>query len=295
MRQHTQWLNTLPAFVLMLALLSGCFASGFMGNGSFQLTESYPDAESYQISGAFTYRAEDISAVYVYWRAGQVEVVESDDDVLHVRESGENLPEEITMRYLLDDGTLQIRFCASDKPVIGNSDDKYLTLEVPKGIDLSVQTTSATIRADALEQKNLLISAHSGSTKLGTVAAETVNLSSSSGAIHVESITTESLECSASSGSVNIQDVSTETASIQTSSGSVALGLTTVSQANIRTSSGKTTLRLPENGAAVSHTASSGKLHTALPYERKGDLYVFGKGESQITVIGSSGNLEIVK
>ena len=58
-----------------------------------------------------------------------------------------------------------------------------MRLEVPKGIDISVHTTSALLKADALEQDNILISAFSGRTELGTVTAENIDLSSSSGAI----------------------------------------------------------------------------------------------------------------
>ena len=71
------------------------------------------------------------------------------------------------------------------------------------------------------------------------------------------------------------------------------MSLSAISQQDIHTSSGKTVLRLPEGGAEVAYTASSGKFHTAKVFERKGDLYVFGSGESRIAVNSSSGNLEI--
>lgn len=82
-------------------------------------------------------------------------------------------------------------------------------------------------------------------------------------------------------------------ADFETSSGCVDLVLTAASQMDIRTSSGKTSLRLPEGGAEIAYTASIGKLYTEMTFERKGDLYGFGNGESKITVDSSSGNLEI--
>lgn len=171
--------------------------------------------------------------------------------------------------------------------------DKRLTVEVPKGIDLSIHTTSAPIKADTLEQNSILISAHSGRTELGAVNASSVDLSSSSGAIRADSIVTQALKCSTSSGSVRIDDLEAETADLNPSSGAVELAFSAISQLDVHTSSGKTVLHLPEGGAEVSYTASSGKLHTAEAFERKGDLYVFGSGESRITVNSSSGNLEI--
>lgn len=50
---------------------------------------------------------------------------------------------------------------------------------------------------------------------------------------------------------------------------------------------------LAEGGAVLSYTSGSGQLRTRTAYERKGDLYVFGRGESSLTVETSSGNLEI--
>lgn len=74
--------------------------------------ETYPNAEKYQ-TGAFTYNVADIKAVEVYWRSGEVEITESGDSELHVKESGGELSEDIAMHYLLDDGVLRIRFCKS--------------------------------------------------------------------------------------------------------------------------------------------------------------------------------------
>ena len=48
-----------------------------------------------------------------------------------------------------------------------------------------------------------------------------------------------------------------------------------------------------KGGAEVLYTSSSGKLLTDRAYDRKGDLYVFGEGVSNITVETTSGNLKI--
>ena len=102
------------------------------------------------------------------------------------------------------------RFCKSGAKIAVDATDKHLSLEVPKGIDISVHTTSALVKAGDLNQNSVLIAALSGSTKLGTVTAETVDLSSSSGSICAASLSAQSLKCSAASGSVNIGVVSAE-------------------------------------------------------------------------------------
>jgi DUF4097 and DUF4098 domain-containing protein YvlB len=303
------------AFLLICVfavMLSGCQVHISVGVNDNLTGEDYSNAEKYQ-TGAFTYNADDIKAVEVYWRSGEVEITESDDAKLHVKESGGELPEDTAMHYFLDDGVLRIRFCKSGAKIVVDAADKHLRLEVPKGIDLSVHTTAALVKADSLNQNNILIAALSGSTELGTVTADTIDLSSSSGSICADSLSAQSLKCSAASGSVNIGVVSvetlgcstssgnvtmdsvvSETANITTSSGSVDLTLAKVPSAEIHTSSGTVSLLLAGGGAEVLHTTNSGKLLTDRAYDRKGDLlYVFDEGASSITVETSSGNLKI--
>lgn len=276
----------------MAVLLSGCRFQLSFGIGSFVTGENYPNAEAYQ-TGSFTYEADQVKAIEIYWRSGEVVIAESDDAVLNVCESGGDLPEDTAMHYLLEEGTLKIRFCESGAMINVESNDKHLTLEVPKGIDLSVHTTSASVKADTLEQNSILISAHSGKTELGTAEAESISLSSSSGTIRADRISAQTLKCDTSSGSVQIKDLEADMTDIETTSGRVDLTLTSAPDVKIDTSSGNTSLHLPENGAEIAYTAKSGKLHTKKPFEQKGDLYVFGKGESRITAHSSSGNLEI--
>lgn len=296
---------------LAIAMLSGCEFRISINTKDTLTGETYPHAEQYG-SGAVTYRADDITAVEVYWRSGEVEITESDRSELQVRESGGALPEDTAMHYLLEDGVLRIRFCQSGAKIQVNAADKHLSLEVPKGIELSIHTTSAPVSAENLNQNSILIAALSGQTELGTVMADTVDLSSSSGSIRADRVSAQSLQCSASSGAVDLGSVSaktldcgtssgavtmgsviSETANITASSGSVNLTLTEVPSAEICTSSGAVNLTLAKGGAEVLYTTASGKLHTARTYDRKGDLYVFDEGASHITVETSSGNLNI--
>ena len=281
----------LAVLALTAGMLSGCGFRPSLGIGSFVTGESYPNEAAYQ-TGAFTYQADDVQSVEIYWRSGRVELVESDKAQLSVRESGGELSEDAAMHYLLEDGTLKIRFCASNVRLRVHSNDKHLTVEVPKGADLSVHTTSVGVKADTLEQNSILISAHSGRTELGTVNAESVWLSSSSGSIRAGSLSARTLKGNTSSGSVRIDDLEADAADLETSSG-VDLGLSAVSQLDVHTTSGRTVLRLAEGGGTVAYTAGSGKLRTEQVFEQRGDLYVFGGGESRITVDSSSGNLEI--
>ena len=292
MKTCNKLITLLLVLTLAAILFSGCELHISFGIGGYVTGESYSNAEAYQ-TGAFTYEADEVKSIEIYWRSGEVELIESDEAELSARESGGELPEEAAMHYLLEDGTLRIRFCESGAKLQVHSNDKRLTIEIPKGIDLSVHTTSSPIKADALHQNSILISAHSGRTELGSAEAKSIDLSSSSGSIRAESISAQTLKCSTSSGSVQINALAAERVDVETSSGSVDLTFTAAVQADIRTSSGRTSLRLPEGGAEIAYSASSGTLHAAGNFEQNGDLYVFGRGESRITVKSSSGSLVI--
>ena len=277
------------AFAVML---SGCQIPISIGANDNLTGEDYPNAEKYQ-TGAFTYNADDIKAVEVYWRSGEVETMESEDAKLHVKESGGELPEDTAMHYFLDNGVLRIRFCKSGAKIVVNAAAKHLSLEIPKGINLSIHTTSALVKADNLNQNSVLIAALSGSTELGIVTADTIDLSSNSGSICAGSISAQSFNCSAASGTVDIGAVSTQALECITSSGSVTIGSMATETSKIATSSGNVNLTLGNGGAEVLYTSSSGKLLTDRAYDRKVDLYVFGEGVSNITVETTSGNLKI--
>ena len=90
-----------------------------------------------------------------------------------------------------------------------------------------------------------------------------------------------------------MDSVVSETANITTSSGIVELTLVKVPSAEIYTSSGTVNLLLANGGAEVLYTTNSGKLITDRVYDRKGDLYVFDKGASNVTIETSNGYLKI--
>ncbi|MGN0998557.1 MAG: DUF4097 family beta strand repeat-containing protein [Faecousia sp.] len=292
MKTIIKWTALALTLSLAAVLLSGCHVNLSIGIGDNLTGESYSNADAYRI-GAFTYEADAVKAVEIYWRSGKVTLVESDSAELSAWESGGELPEDTAMHYLLEDGVLKIRFCASGARIQVNSNDKRLTIQVPRGLKLSVHATSASVEADTLEQNTILISTRSGTTELGTVKAESIDLSSSSGSIRADDMTAQTVKCQSSSGTLRLRGLTAENVDLETSSGSVHLVLHAAQQVKIRTSSGSTNLALPESGAEIAFFSSSGKLRTAEAFERKGDLYVFGGGESKITVDSSSGNLNI--
>lgn len=273
--------------LLPAALLSGCSLLPGRITG-----EVYPDAQQYQC-GNFSYQADEVHTVRLHWRSGAVEIVESDKSELTVRESGDALSQEESMHYRIENGILDIYFCASGASLRLRPTDKHLALQVPQGISLSVSTTSAPVQTAALHQKDILLAAFSGGLQLGRVEAEQLDLSTSSGTIQAEHIAAQQLSCASTSGAVELA-AAAEEMKVTTSSSSVRLALTAPTDASIRTSSADVQLQLPDTGAQLAFSGSSGRLRTQLPFSRKGDLYVFGSGESAVTIDTASGGLEIL-
>lgn len=59
------------------ALLSGCHTGVPAETADHLIGEEYPDAGKYR-AGTFTYSADEVNAVEVYWRSGEVDIRESD-------------------------------------------------------------------------------------------------------------------------------------------------------------------------------------------------------------------------
>ena len=249
--------KTIGVSILLFAMIlsmSSCQVKTSLATNDVITGEEYPDAEKYQ-TGAFTYDPDNVNEVVIYWRSGEVEITESEDSMLCVEESGNELAEDTALHYFLDDGVLRIRFCKSGAKVVVDKLDKHLHIEIPRGIDVSIHTTSALVKACDLTQKNILVATLSGDTELSNAAADTVDLSSGFGSISADDISAENLRCSTSTGNVN--------------------------------------LGLAKDGAEVLFTTSSGNLLTDCAFDRNEDLYVFGDGEGNITVKTTSGNLKV--
>lgn len=78
---------------ILAAMLAGCRVNISVGSCSYITGEDYPDARKYK-TGAFTYASDAVKAVEVYWRSGEVALIESGASELSVSESGGELPED---------------------------------------------------------------------------------------------------------------------------------------------------------------------------------------------------------
>lgn len=294
--------------------LAGCGFHVNINAGNSITQDAYANSDQYT-AGDFTYSAADVTAIEVSWLTGKVTLVERDTAAISVSESGKNLEPDAQVQHWLENGTLHIRFCQPGCIDVDDK-DKQLTLELPKNITLTVQSTSADISADTLEQKSVTLSTVSGEIEAGALAAGEVDISSTSGRQSLGSVTADKanlstvsgellvgqatvrgeVSCSTTSGSIRFEGLEANAADMGTVSGAVELGVLRCPSTLVDTTSGKVSLTLPANtGASVEYSSTSGELRTALPWTAEGDLMVFGDGGYQICVGTVSGDLEIAE
>ena len=232
----------------------------------------YVGAETYT-AGNFTYAAADVRAVAVSWVGGSVTLAAGTGDVLHAAENG-TLTDAQQMRWRIKDGVLEIMYCASGYAGLFPPQSKQLTLEIPAGAAVTVDSVSASVRGTALTAGDIGLSTVSGSVSLTDTAAEKIRLGSVSGAVGGAGLT-----CDA--------------ANVETVSGSVRLGLSACGAADINTVSGSVRLSVPTAlGATFRYETVSGNLHCD-DYRVTGDRCIYGNGNCAVSVETVSGGFTL--
>ncbi|MBP3437154.1 MAG: DUF4097 family beta strand repeat protein [Clostridia bacterium] len=195
------------------------------------VTSIYANADQYQI-GAFEYNREDVKSITVVWYCGNIEVQTSEEEILSVSESGTGLPLNEQMHYWLkEDGTLIIRFWESGLRANVDENDKELTLQVPKEIDVSIITTTADVCLHQLSTSHLIVNTHSGDVEADSVVATGLDVTTTNGNVNIASLTTvENAVIATTSGDIAVDTLSVKNVSVSSTSGEIELGETVVQE-----------------------------------------------------------------
>lgn len=308
--------------VLVMALGFMSFAVGCGKNPySYVYNHVYENDSDYSV-GNFTYKAADIQKVNVNWAFGNVTVVEDDGEELTVSESNNNLTEEQKMRYLIVDGVLNIQFCKSGYSGDFKGIDKNLTVKIPKGIKVDIETLSANINlndANLLEldldassgkievknvtvQKELSAKSSSGQINIDKAEAESFDVESSSGKINISEVTAQKdIDLESLSGIIDVEDMIANTIEVESSSGKIIMHKANAPSIEIESTSGKITLEsITTTNAKLE--ASSGSIHadmldclSANITTSSGNVYLSlnGLGMSSLNYKTGSGKLHL--
>lgn len=234
--------------MLLLGFLPGCY---FNGTHYVQ----YDNFADYA-AGDFTYAAADITEVVLHWVDGSIVLAESDKAELSADESGSgSLSKKQQMQHRLNDGVLEIYYCASGYRGNIHAKDKYLLLELPAGVSLTVESVSAPIDAALLTSSELTINSVSGD--------------------------------------ISVEQLSTEQLSAETVSGKLDIEIIACREAKLSTVSGASEIKLPADGGTIRFTTTSGSLETQRAFQKQDNFYGFGPGDCKIIVESVSGNLHV--
>lgn len=270
--------TTAAAVVLIICMimLSGCV----IHTGGGLSTIKYDNADSYTIGSGRT--SDSIRNLEIDWISGNVEISYGKEDEIILEEtSKDEITDELTMRWLVEDGTLHIKFCKAGKINVNNC-DKTLKVTLPKNLKLEeaeIETVSADVKASELNVKDVNFESVSGSVEAGLYGVRSIDADSVSGDIEI------------------IAPEGPENVDIETTSGSVRMNLkNSAGDCEISTVSGKVTFLLPEKGNfTISYDTTSGDFDSDIEMAQKGSKYVAGKGSDRFTVDTTSGDLRIKK
>lgn len=309
----------LPSALILLCLLLSAVLSALTGCASSSAplcSDTYDRAEAYT-AGSFTYEATAVTAVRIRWYLGAIELTESPEGEarpLSVTESGRSLSEEEQLHHWLDGTVLHIQCFASGYSGVVSAAMKELSIEIPAGIDIQIEstaadvrfqthtlrraevsTTSGTIRARELTAERIHLSSVSGSIDCGALQADAVELETTSGHHTADRIlAADSFSASSVSGAVRLGSLSAPEAEVETTSGRVDLLLTDCPQLEVSTVSGAVAVTLPaDTGATLSYRTVSGVLNARGFVAEGAGRYLLGDGSLLLEVSSTSGPLTV--
>lgn len=201
----------------LCVLLSGC---GIVG----RFNEMF--GRKNYIVDTFEYSAADIDAVEIEWASGSVNIVESDAASLTVTETHSSLSEAQKMSCSIDGRTLKIKFCKSGYVGMFISKTKLLTVEIPRGVSVYAESSSAEIALEAERPADVELHTASGGITAGDFSTESVYINSASGGVSLGKVySAASIEVYTASGEISADALSAkENVYAESTSGSISVG-----------------------------------------------------------------------
>lgn len=271
---------------LVAVILSSLLVFSLVFDGSLSFigipgSYRYKNAEKYSSGDLDISDYKDIKEIEIDWEKGSVDIALSDRNKLTVSEEGASGDND-SMRWLVDEGKLTVRFSKSGFFLFGVRPKKDLTVRIPKKL--------------MEELKFLEVDSVSADCTVKDVSAKEIKIDAVSAKLNASGIVCDKLEIDSVSGDV---DVSGEIKEFDCDSVSGRATLT-VSKApekiNCDSVSGDVTLVFGEcEGFTVNFDKISGNFSSDFPTTESDGKRVYGDGSTKINVDAISGKLQIKK
>lgn len=284
--------------VLLVFALSACDVNGIVGiDGMSDL--NYANASAYSVAERVELDAHStVSEIEVDWINGniQVEYLESAAavDFYEVAE-GEEVTEDTTMHYLLDNGVLRIKYAKSGKFKNGRL-SKKLYINLPRSLTLSkldIESVNGNIYIDCNASKIDIDNVNGNIDLKGTatrVEVESVNgnniIECNASIVNVENVN-GSVEVRGTANSIDIENVN----------GSITVACKeSLMSLDVETVSGNVNLNIADTrGFRLEYETISGKMSSSFSGQltMQGRVYVYLGGGAAIDVETVSGSLSL--
>ena len=235
----------------------------------------YANADKY-LAGNQTY-TEEITAIDIDWISGSVTLVEDETITgVKVEEVTDLEKEKEWVHSYIDNGKLMIKFFAANTWCSRLFDyTKELTVTYHPGLEsVNVDLTSGSLKAESITAKD-------------------VNIDMTSGKANIKNIVADNVDVDLTSGDIEIKDVTAKEFDADLTSGTITVGFTAIDDASFDLTSGKINMTIPEDGASVKVSKTSGSVKTERECSIDNNLYKFGTGSANIKVSMTSGKLII--
>ena len=308
-------ITNLILVIVLIAILTSLLSGNQFGFKGFKIpifnlggfSYKFDDASKYSVANG-KISVDDIRKLDIDWVAGKVRIEEySGDKIEFYEENSSSLSEDDKMRYMVDNGTLKIKF---RKSYIGfgilKSLSKELVIRIPVSMEdglaeLKLDNVSSSIEIEALIANVVLIDSVSGNISIKNLISKKLDIETVSGTVNV-SAESEFVDAEAVSGDLNISisSKSIEKVDIESVSGDVSLDLGNSPKIlDIETISGEVDITLPENdGFVAKYDSVSGKFKCdfEVSITKKEAVYKDAKvNKSKLDIETVSGDITINK
>ena len=254
----------------------------------------YPNSDKY-LKGNQEYE-QNIDTLDIDWISGSVTLVEDATiEGVKIEEETNLTNEKEQVHTYLSEGKLLVKYFASghscSKPFNVKKD---LTITYKPGLkEIKIDLTSGSVKAETMTSQLVDVDITSGSVDVGTITSHNVKLDATSGSMKVDTLVSEKVKTSFTSGSCTINHVTAEEYNGTSTSGTYNIGFTGVNYATFDMTSGNLNMTIPEAGARVKVTKTSGNVVTQRECTIDNNVYTFGDGIADIKVTMTSGKVVI--
>ncbi len=300
--------NRIIIWSVVTVLLVGLLSLGIHFFSQYSLFGSNPfgvinfnEFEKYDYSrGNAEFDLESVDSIEIDWLSGNINIIEGKGDKIKIEESSNsNIPQDKTMKYVLDGSKLKIsagsisNFINFFTPGLS----KNLTVSLPKDKcldELEISCASSDVSVNGVDITELSADSASGKVEIIDVVGSKAEISTASGEITVDS-EFDIIDSESVSGNTTITSQCTKLDSSSVS-GEINADLTDeIDNIDMESVSGNINITLPEKigGFTADYDTVSGDFSTDFSVKTIGNSHISGDGSAEFDFETVSGDIKI--